>query len=74
MEEILYTASEVAELIKCNVGYVHRLRKAGLIRFMKLGQYKVRKQELERFLRDSEGLDLTESEQVRRLEPILDER
>ena len=71
MEEILYTASEVAELIKCNVGYVHRLRKAGLI---KLGQYKVRKQELERFLRDSEGLDLTEPEQVRRLEPILDER
>ena len=46
MEEILYTASEVAELINCNVGYVHRLRKAGLIRFMKLGQYKVRKQEL----------------------------
>ena len=49
MEEILYTASEVAELIKCHVGHVHRLRNAGLLRFMKLGQYKVRKQELERF-------------------------
>lgn len=69
MEEILYTVPEVAKLIKTNVAYVHRLRKAGLIRFMKLGQYKVRKEELERFLKEYEGWDLTEPEKIHPLQP-----
>lgn len=61
---MVYTIKETAEILKCNVDYVHRLRKAGLIRFMKLGSFKVRKTELERFLADAEGFDLTNPEKV----------
>ena len=39
MTDVLYTVPEVAKLLKTNVAFVHRLRKAGLIRFMKLGTY-----------------------------------
>lgn len=64
MTEMLYTMKEVSEILKCNVDYVHRLRKAGLLKCMKLGSYKVRKSELERFLAEFEGYDLTNPEQV----------
>ena len=39
-DNILYTVKEVAALLKTNVDYVHKLRKAGLLPFLKLGQYK----------------------------------
>lgn len=64
----LYTVKEVSEILKCNVDYVHKLRKAGLIKFMKLGSYKVRRTELERFLEASEGYDLTNPEKVVKLD------
>jgi excisionase family DNA binding protein len=67
MTEMLYTVKETAEILKCNVDYVHKLRKAGLIRFMKLGSYKVRKEELERFLADVEGKDITDPFNVKGL-------
>ena len=67
MTEMLYTVKETAEILKCNVDYVHKLRKSGLIRFMKLGSYKVRKAELERFLAEGEGKDLTDPFNVKEL-------
>lgn len=67
MEPILYTAKEVAELLKTNVDYVHKLRKAGLLPFLKLGSYKCRKEALEEFLAVHEGLDLTDPQHVRLL-------
>ena len=63
----VYTVKEVAALLKTNVDYVHRLRKAGLLPFLKLGQYKVRKQALERFLAEYEGKDLTDPFSVKEL-------
>lgn len=56
----VYTVKEVAEILQCNQDYVHKLRKSGQIKFMKLGHYKVREEELERFLRDAEGYDMTD--------------
>lgn len=58
-ENILYTVKEVASLLKTNVDYVHKLRKSGILPFLKLGQYKVRKQALDDFLSRYEGKDLT---------------
>lgn len=68
MTEMLYTVKEVSQILKCNTDYVHKLRKAGLLKFMKLGSFKVRKTELERFLADSEGKDLTNPDNVTDLE------
>lgn len=56
---ILYTVKEVASLLKTNIDYVHSLRKAGLLTFIKLGQYKVRRETLLNFLCKYDGYDLT---------------
>ena len=64
---VLYTVKETAELLKTNVDYVHKLRKARLLPFIKLGQYKVRKQALELFLETYEGKDLTDPFNVKEL-------
>lgn len=68
MEDMLYTVKEVAVILKTNVDYVHKLRKAGLIRFMKLGSLKCRKQSLEDFLRKYDGCDITDPFNVRTME------
>jgi excisionase family DNA binding protein len=60
IETILYTVKEVAELLKTNVDYIHKLRKSGLLPFLKLGQYKVRRESLLAFLANYEGKDLTD--------------
>ena len=60
MQDVIYTVPEVAKLLKTNVDYVHKLRKAGLLKFLKLGQFKVRKVELDNFLAKYEGKDLTD--------------
>ena len=60
MNQMLYTVPEVAEILKCNQTRVHNLRKAGLIPFMKLGQYKCRREALEEFLRKAEGFDVSD--------------
>lgn len=65
---VLYTVKEVAELLKTNIDYVHKLRKAGLLPFIKLGQYKVRKHSLELFLEKYEGKDLTDPFNVKELD------
>ncbi len=62
---MLYTIKEVSEILKTNVTYVHRLRKAGLLPCIKLGTYKVRKEALELFLEKYEGFDLTDPETVK---------
>lgn len=64
---IIYTVKEVAELLKTNVDYVHALRKAGLLPFLKLGQYKVRREALLNFLCKYEGYDLTNPYYVKEL-------
>ena len=60
METMLYTVSETAKILKCNINKVHELRKAGLIPFLKLGALKCRKEALEEFLRKYEGYDLSD--------------
>lgn len=65
--DVLYTVKEVAELLKTNIDYVHKLRKAGLLPFLKIGQYKVRKQSLELFLERYEGKDLTDPFDIKEL-------
>ncbi len=64
---MLFTVAEVAEILKTNVDYVHKLRKAKLLPFIKLGSYKVRKEALQEFLREYEGKDVTEPFNVKDL-------
>lgn len=67
-ENMLFTVSEVATILKTNVDYVHKLRKAKLLPFLKLGSFKVRKEALVEFLARYEGKDLTDPFQVKELD------
>jgi len=67
---VLYTVKEVSEILKTNVSYVHNLRKSGLLPFIKLGTYKVRKETLEEFLARYENYDLTDPNHIRQLSDI----
>ena len=73
MNQMLYTVPEVAEILKCNQTRVHNLRKAGLIPFMKLGQYKCRREALEGFLKKAEGYDVSDPFNIVPLEVNADE-
>lgn len=56
---MLYTVAEVAQILKTNIDYVHKLRKSGLLTFMKMGSYKVRRETLEKFLLTYDGKDIS---------------
>lgn len=64
---MLYTVPEVASILKTNVDYVYKLQKAGLIKFMKIGRLKCRKQDLETFLEMYSGFDISDPENIQEL-------
>lgn len=64
MEE-LYTVKEVSKVLKTSIPFVYKLIKAKQIKALKLGHIKVRKSEIERFMRDSEGLDITDPHNIK---------
>ena len=60
LDKPLYTMEEAAQILQVKRGTVDKLREAGLIRCLKLGRWKVRAEELDRFLREAEGKDVTD--------------
>lgn len=75
MEDILYTVKEVSEIIKSNTDYVYKLIKAGLLPVLKLGNYKIRRSTLMKFLEEYEGKDLTDPYNPKKLEGVqVDEK
>lgn len=64
---MLYTVKEVSEIIRTNPTYVYRLISSGKLPAIKLGTYKVRREALETFLLEHEGMDATDPEDVRPL-------
>lgn len=64
MEDKLYTVAEVAAILRTNVDYVYKLQKSGLLKFMKLGRLKCRRQTLEAFLEKFDGMDISDPENV----------
>ncbi len=66
--QVLFTVKEVAILLKTNIDYVHKLRKAKLLPFLKLGQYKVRKDDLIDFLERYRGMDITDPFNVKEMD------
>lgn len=61
----LYTVKDVSKLLKTSIPFVYKLIKAGQIRALKLGYIKIRKEEVERFMRESEGLDITDPQNIK---------
>jgi excisionase family DNA binding protein len=57
---MLFTVDEVAAILKTNIDYVNKIRRAGLLRFLKVGRYKCRKETLIEFLEKYDGMDITD--------------
>jgi excisionase family DNA binding protein len=64
----LYTVKEVSQILKVNVHRVYDLIRSGVLPALKLGNLKVRKEALERFLADYEGYDLTDLQNINKLD------
>ena len=58
MDEVL-TVKEVSKILKVNIDYVHRLRKSGLLKFMRLGCYKCTRGSLNSFLEEFGDKDIS---------------
>lgn len=68
MEPVLYTVSEVSELLKINKNSVYELLKRNILIGLKLGSMKVTRSELIRFLEDNTGKDLSNLDDIRELD------
>ena len=70
---MLYTVKEVSKLLKVNVNYVYKLINKQKLPALKLGCWKVRKESLENFLAQYEGYDLTDIDNIRKLNDDIDD-
>lgn len=68
MPDVIYTVSETAKLLKTNTNYVYSLIKLGYLPALKLGSMKVRKEAIDEFLKEYEGKDLTDLENIKEIE------
>lgn len=64
---MILTVAEVAAELKTNKNYVYRLIKAGLLPAIKIGSMKVRRESLDKFITTYEGMDLTDTENIKAL-------
>ncbi|EGS9998315.1 helix-turn-helix domain-containing protein [Clostridium perfringens] len=64
----LLTVKEVAKKLKVNPTCVYALMKAGHLNYLVLGSKKVTDFELQRFLKEAQGKDFTDLNNVKNLE------
>ena len=69
MAEMVYTVAETATLLKTGKNYIYKLINSGQIKVIKLPNIKIRKSELERFLEQYEGYDLTDPNNPEPIKP-----
>ena len=67
-EEALLKVTDVAEFLGISKNNVYNLIYSGILPAIKIGGYKVRKTTLLKFLSDYEGYDLSDLENVRKIE------
>lgn len=67
MEVYLYTVEEVASILKINKNSVYDLIRNGILTALKLGRLKVTKSTLLKFLREYNGKDLSDLEDIKDL-------
>lgn len=70
MTEELYTVKEVSQILKVNVHKVYELIKVGVLPALKLGNLKIRSESLNKFLSDYDGMDLTDLNNIDKLEAV----
>ena len=71
-EKLVYTAQEVAKILHASPNYVYELIRKGKLKAFKLKSIRILKSALEDFLKQNEGNDLSDIDNVRRLSKYED--
>lgn len=65
MEDYLLSVSEAAERLKTNRNFVYKLLDKGILKCLIMGSKKIRNSEINRFLAEYEGKDLTDLSNIK---------
>lgn len=66
-EQIVYSAQEVAKILHSSPNYIYELVKKGKLKAVKLKSIKILKSTLEDFLKENEGNDLSDIDNIRKI-------
>ena len=66
-EKMIYTTHEVAKILHSSPNYIYELIEKGKLKAIKLKSLKIRKTALEEFLKENEGNDLSDLENIKKL-------
>lgn len=63
----LYTVAQTAALLQTSKDYVYRLINAGILKTVKIGTKKIRHDVLADFIKNAEGMDLSDPRKIYKL-------
>lgn len=66
-EQIVYSVQEVAKILHSSPNYIYELVKKGKLKAVKLKSIKILKSTLEDFLKENEGNDLSDIDNIRKI-------
>lgn len=69
-ETMIYTVQEVAKMLHCSPNYIYKLIEYGYLPAIKLGSVKILKKSLDNFLVENEGNDLSDIENIKKLNVV----
>lgn len=70
-EKIIFTVKEVSEILHSSPNYIYSLIEKGYLPAIKLVSMKILKSTLERFLIENEGNDLSDINNIKKINIIL---
>lgn len=66
-ERLIYTVQETAKILHSSPNYIYELVKKGKLKAVKLKSIKILKSTLEDFLKENEGNDLSDIDNIRKI-------
>ena len=67
-ETIVYTVKEIAKILHTSPNYIYKLIDKGYLPAIRLGSIKVLKSSLDKFLEENEGNDLSDVNDIKKLD------
>ena len=67
-ETIIYTVKEIAKILHTSPNYIYKLIDKGYLPAIRLGSIKVLKSSLDKFLEENEGNDLSDVNEIKKLD------
>ena len=71
-EQLVYTTQEVAKILHSSPNYIYELINKGKLKAIKLKSFKICKSTLEEFLKENEGNDLSDIDNVKKIAEYVD--